>query len=101
MIQTIKHTGPIKASHLQSTAPFDSNPSSTFTLVAPKSIPAKFSASFRSVHLVLFPHTKWLAFFHLLILAVAGFIARSSVLADKDVIALSAKVGILPNDLAV
>ena len=75
-------------------------PCPTFTL-ALKSIPAKFSASFCSVHLVLFPHTKWLAFFHLLIVAVAGFIARSSVLADKDVIAPSAKVGILPNSLTV
>ena len=75
-------------------------PCPTFTL-ALKSIPAKFSASFRSVHLVLFPHTKWLAFFDVLTVTVVDFSTRSSVLADKDVIAPSAKVGILPNILTV
>ena len=70
--------------------------------VALKSIPAKFSASFRGLHLVVLPHTKRLALFVVFLPpAVTGFIARSSVLADKNVIALSAKVGILPNGLTV
>ena len=69
--------------------------------MATKSIPAKFSARFRALNLVSLPHAKWLAFFDVLILTIAGFIARSSVLADKDVIAPSSKVGILPNGLAV